>query len=233
MRFMINTFKSFTKLELGLWLSSSLVIIVSFLVLNTRDNLTLMASLLGATALILLSKGNVLGQILTVAFSIVYGIISYSYNYYGEMITYLGMTAPIAIISIITWLKNSFKGDITQVKIASLQKKEFCSMIAIGILVAVVFFFILKSLNTNRLILSTISIFTSFIASYLTMRRCRFYALAYAVNDIILIALWILATIDNIKYLPMIMCFAIFLCNDLYAFINWSRSKKLQSLSKA
>lgn len=32
-----------------------------------------------------------------VLFSLLYGIISYAFAYYGEMITYLGMTMPMAV----------------------------------------------------------------------------------------------------------------------------------------
>ncbi len=232
MRFFLNSIKSFTKLELVLWLSSIATIFLSFFMSNNKEFLTLSASLVGATALIFLSKGNVLGQILTIIFSILYSIISYNYNYYGEMITYLGMTMPIAIASVITWIKNSYQGNATQVTIASLGKNEYIFLFFLSILVTALFYFVLKVLRTNNLILSTISVFTSFIASYLTMRRCRFYALGYALNDVILITLWILASIENISYLPMILCFVIFLANDLYAFFNWSRNKKLQSQDK-
>ena len=81
----------------------------------------------------------------------------------------------------------------------------------------------MKYLNTNNLIISTISITTSFIASYLTMRRSRFYALAYAANDIVLIILWILASISSIEYISMVTCFIAFLANDIYGFINWTK----------
>ena len=89
--------------------------------------------------------------------------------------------------------------------------------------VTVLFYFILKYFNTSNLLISTLSITTSFIASYLTMRRSRFYALAYSLNDIVLIILWVLASIDNIEYISMVTCFIAFLINDIYGFINWTK----------
>jgi len=90
-------------------------------------------------------------------------------------------------------------------------------------IVTSVFYFILKALNTANLIFSTISVTTSFIASYLTYLRSPYYALAYAANDIVLIALWLLASIKDSSYVPMVFCFIMFLINDIYGYINWKK----------
>ena len=105
---MIKSVKNLNTLEKCLWLLSLIVVSASFLVAKERDYMTLTASLIGVTALIFLAKGDVLGQILTVIFSIFYSVISYKFKYFGEMITYMGMTAPIAVLSVITWIKNPY-----------------------------------------------------------------------------------------------------------------------------
>ena len=63
--------------------------------------------------------------------------------------------------------------------------------------------------------------------------RSPFYAVAYAANDIVLIILWVLASLENISYLPMVMCFAMFLLNDMYGFINWRKMSVRQKLESA
>lgn len=229
MKILFNSIKTFTKFELLLWICSIVGIVSSFFIAGNDEYMTLAASLTGATALIFVAKGNVIGQILTVIFSIMYGYISLKCRYFGEMITYLGMTAPIAAASIVTWLRHSYKGNKAEVKINSLSKKEYVVMCALGLLITSVFYFILKYFNTNNLILSTVSVFTSFLAAYLTMRRSELYALAYATNDIVLIGLWVLVALNNLNYLPMVICFVVFLINDLYGFLNWSRTKKIQA----
>lgn len=229
MKFLLNSTKSLSKLDKAIWVLSVTIITLSFILMNNNNYLTLIASIIGATALIFVAKGNVIGQFLTVVFSIFYGFISLSFNYYGEMITYLGMTTPIAIISIITWIKNPYENNKCEVKIKILKFKEYLFVLFIGLFITFVFYFILKYFNTTNLVLSTISIFTSFVASYLTMQRSEYYAIAYSLNDIILIALWILASINDITYFPMIICFVIFLINDLYGFINWSKTRRHQN----
>ena len=227
MKFLIDTLKTFTKFELALWLGSLALIISSFFLTGNDDYLVLTASLVGATALILVSKGNVAGQVLTVAFAVFYGIISFRSRYYGEMITYLGMSAPIAVASVVTWLRHSCKGK--DVKVNSLSPREYLGLFGAGLIVSFVFFFILRAFHTSRLLVSTVSVLTSFLASYLTMRRSAYYAVAYAANDVVLVALWILASLNEVRYLPMVICFLVFLANDLYGFFNWSRTGKRRS----
>lgn len=218
----IKDFKNLSKFELILWLMSLAVVSLSFLLAPDKDYLSLSASLIGVTALIFVSKGYVLGQILTVVFSVFYGIISFCFTYYGEMITYLFMTSPMAIIAAIEWYKNPYKKT-REVKIKKIDKRQIVQMIVLSVLVTVVFYFVLKAIGNANLIFSTISITTSFIASYLTYLRSPYYAIAYSFNDIVLIILWVMASIQNIAYVPMIFCFVMFLINDIYGFYNWKR----------
>ena len=221
-------FKSITFAEWLIWGISVTAITVCFFVFKNNQYLYLVGSLIGATALIFVSKGNPAGQLLTIVFSVFYGIISYSYKYYGEMITYLGMSAPIALWALISWLKNPYKGNKSEVKVNSLSRKEWCLFLTASVVIAAAFYFILQALNTANLIISTVSVFTSFTAAYLTARRSRFYAICYGLNDIVLIVMWGLASYQNISYLPMVLCFIAFFVLDAYGFINWSIMNKKQ-----
>ncbi len=219
----------FSKTELWLWLGSVFFIIASFCVFDRANYLTLTASVIGVTSLIYNAKGNPFGQLLMIIFSVLYGIISYTFAYYGEMITYLGMTAPMAFIALVTWLKNPYKGNKAEVKVNSIKRAEICLMLIFTAVVTYVFYYILKYFNTENLGLSTLSVTTSFIAAYLTFRRSPYFALAYAANDVVLIGLWVLASICDISYLSVIICFIVFLINDLYGFINWLKIQKRQN----
>lgn len=220
--------KYFSKTEIGLWSVSTLIILCAFFVFDRVNYLTLSASLIGVTSLIFNAKGNPIGQVLMVVFSIIYGVISYSYCYYGEMITYLGMTAPMAVIALIAWLRHPYNGNHSEVKVHHIKCREIWAMIILAVAVTVVFWFILRALATANLMLSTLSVTTSFLAVYLTFLRSEYFALAYAANDIVLIALWILATIEEISYFSVVICFIIFLANDIYGFCNWRRMKAQQ-----
>lgn len=221
----------FSKGELALWFTSSLLIVLFFLIFDRENYLTLAASLIGATSLIFNAKGNPFGQVLMILFSILYGVISYTFAYYGEMITYLGMTAPMSAFALVSWLKNPYNNDKSQVKVNSLKKKEILFLIPLTAAVTAVFYFILAAFNTNNLILSTVSVATSFLAVYLTARRSALYAIGYAANDVVLIAMWIKASLVDRSYISVVICFLMFLANDIYGFINWTRMKKKQERS--
>lgn len=95
--------------------------------------------------------------------------------------------------------------------------------------VTAAFYFILKALGTANLLPSTVSVTTSFLAVYLTFRRSPLYALGYAANDVVLIILWLLAARSDKGYLSVVVCFAVFLVNDIYGFLNWRRMEKKQA----
>ncbi len=224
---MLKLFKNLTKFERLLWISSLAIVSGAFIISKSNDVLTLIASLIGVTALIFVAKGYVIGQVLTVIFAVFYGIISFYFKYYGEMITYLAMTAPIAVVTVLSWIKHPYKKT-KEVRVNKLSFKLKTIMIISSIVTTTIFYFILKALNNNNLMFSTISITTSFLASYLTLFRSPYYALAYASNDIVLIILWVLASLENKSYIPMIICFIMFFINDMYGFINWKKMEKRQ-----
>ena len=222
---MLNYFSLTEKL---LWSFSVLAIIVSFLLFDKENYLTLIASIIGVTSLIFCAKGNPFGQILMVIFAIIYSIISYSFQYFGEMVTYLGMTLPMAIFSLIVWLKNPFKENHSEVSVNRITLRETIFMMILTSFVTFVFYYILDYFNTTNLIPSTISVATSFFAAYLTFRRNPYFALAYATNDIVLIVLWVLASLKEVSYISVVICFVVFLINDLYGFISWIKMQKRQ-----
>ena len=218
----------FSKGELTLWGSSTGLILISFFLFDRVNFMTLAASLIGTTSLIFNAKGNPIGQALMVVFSLLYGVISYTFSYFGEMITYLGMTGPMALFALISWLRNPFQGNHAEVAVNRLENKELVLMYVLTAVVTLGFYFILDHFNTANMIPSTLSVTTSFIAVYLTFRRSPYFALAYAANDVVLIVMWTLAAVEDISYLSVILCFVMLLVNDLYGFVSWKRMEKRQ-----
>lgn len=223
----LESFKQLNTFERILWAVSLVVVTASFLLAPQKDYLSLAASLIGVTALIFVAKGLVLGQLLTVIFSVFYGIISVVFGYYGEAITYLLMTAPMAMAAIISWIRHPFE-DSDEVEVAKLNKSTKIILAVLTAVVTVAFYFILGALGNKNLLISTLSVTTSFVAASLTFLRSPYYAIGYSLNDLVLIVLWIMAAISNPQYIPMIFCFVMFLANDLYGFIYWRRMEKRQ-----
>ena len=226
---MKNQFRvSLTRFEWALWMVSVAVVAGTYIGFQAGDALSLIASLIGVTALIFVAKGHVLGQLLTIVFAVFYGVISWELRYYGEVITYLCMTAPMALLALITWLRNPYK-DSAEVTVHRLTGRQWIVMLIAAAVMTAAFYFILRAVGNAALIVSTLSITTSFVASYLTAMRSPYYALAYAANDLVLIVLWVIAALADISNVPMVACFVMFFANDMYGFINWRRMEKRQA----
>lgn len=228
---MLSKLKYFSKAEWTLWISSVVLIVGTFVLFHQTDYLSLTASLIGATSLIFNAKGNPVGLVLGLAFCLLYGYISYTFAYYGEMLTYLGMTAPMSLYALICWLRHPSGAGRAEVKVGGITRREALFALALSIVVTTVFFFTLRAFHTANLLPSTISVTTSFLAVYLTARRSPLFAVAYAANDVVLIVLWSLATMQDPSYLSVVVCFVMFFVNDIYGFYNWSRMRRRQAAS--
>ena len=227
MDYLIKSFRDFTKLDIIIWTGSVTALIISFAASGGGDALTLIASLIGVTSLIFIAKGTVIGQFLMILFAVIYSIISFTFHYYGEMVTYMCMTAPSALITDIAWIKNPYSE--TQVAVGEVRWRGWLALVSATVAITIIFYFILAALDTPNLFFSTISVTTSFLAAGLMFLRSQYYATGYMANDLILVILWILASLEDISYLPMVVNFAIFFIDDLYGYISWSRMKKVQS----
>jgi nicotinamide mononucleotide transporter PnuC len=225
-----NKIKYFSRGELAVWLSSLFLIVASFCLFDRSNYFTFAASLIGVTALIFCAKGNPFGQVLMIIFCLFYAFISYTFSYYGEMITYLGMSVPMAVFALISWLRNPYEGNKSEVKVNRIKRGEIAFMLLLTAGVTIVFYFVLSLLGTANIFFSTFSVTTSFMAVYLTFRRSPFFALAYALNDIVLMVLWALASMADISYISVVVCFAVFLINDIYGFISWLKMGKRQGI---
>ncbi len=230
MKFSIReSFDQLSRFEWCLWIVSLVVVVGSFLLTPSPDYLTLTTSVIGVTALIFIAKGMLLGQVLTIIFSCFYGVVSFLYAYYGEVLTYVGMTAPMAVVALVSWARHPYK-ESAEVEVARITGRQVAWLTVFTVAVTTLFYFVLRVLGTANLVVSTISVTTSFVAVALTYLRSPWYALGYAANDVVLIVLWIMASIDNPSYVPMIFCFVMFLANDIYGFVNWRRMAHRQRM---
>ncbi len=235
MKKLISLFRQLTLFEWCLWLCSLFAISLSFVisgilhVFTLNNLLNMLGSLIGVTSLIFIAKGRVFGLYLMVIFCLFYGYVSLTFKYYGELATYIFMALPTTITSIVSWTKNPYEKGNGEVKISPLNKTKIIAISVLTAIITVLFYLILKYFNTANLIISTLSIATSLIAASLIVVRSPYYALGYALNDLVLISLWIFASVSDLSYLPMVICFITFSVNDTYGYVSWKTRAKLQN----
>lgn len=220
-------FASLTVFEWFLWLSSLVGVLVCTVLSPDFHFLSTIASLIGVTSLIFIAKGAWQGQILMIAFATLYGIVSFEQRYYGEMLTYLCMTLPMAVICLVSWFRHPYR-ETAEVQITALRPRHLVILLPLCGATSIGLYFLLKVLGTQNLLISTLSVSTSFFAASLTFLRTPYFALAYAVNDVVLITLWLLVAVREPAYFSVVVCFSVFLLNDLYSFYNWLKMQKRQ-----
>lgn len=188
---------------------------------------TLYTSLYLITAL-LMSKGKVECYFVGFVSVFFYGIISYNQGYYGELIITAFLTFPIMIIGIISWLRHQDKEEDTVI-ISSLSKKEISIALLSQLVLFWAYYFLLKVFNTDLLVISSLSVVTSVLASYFEARRSEWSLFCYIANDLVIITLWLIPILNGqTELISVLVGPMLLLINDIYGSYNWRRLKKAQ-----
>ena len=224
---MKKLFKDWSVFEIILLTTSPLIVLLVGIIFKS-DVLTMMTSIVGIICALLLAKGLILGQFFGIAIVILYSIVSYKNGFYGEMLIYLIIMLPMYIWGIIEWLKHK-NGETKSVEVNSIKWKEWLIIVLCSIVAFIGFYFLLKSLNTNELIVSTLSVVDNIFAVYLLARRSKYGFVSYIINDLILIVLWGIPIIQgNLLLLAMLINPIVNLVNDTYGVINWNKMQRKQ-----
>lgn len=230
MRKLKEYFSDWTKFELGFIATGLTASTLSSIIFNGNVVDTLYTSSYLITAL-LMAKGKVECYLVGFVSVFFYGIVSYNQGYYGELLITALLTFPIMIIGIRDWLKHQDK-DSDVVIINSLSKKEITIAFLSQVPLFWLYYFILKIFNTDQLVISSLSVVTSVLASYFEARRSELSLFCYIANDFVIIALWLIPIISgNTELIPVLVGPFLLLINDIYGSFNWSRMKRQQKNS--
>lgn len=222
--------KDWTKFE-KLFLAVGTFTAIILTILFNGQIVDLIYTLLYFWTALLLAKGKYACYIIGIISTFFYAYISYNNHYYGETIIAMCLTLPLMVVGLINWLKHQDKKKIVVIKEVS--KKEVVILTASQILMSFGYYFLLKIFNTDNLIISTISIAVSLIATYLAARRSEYGFMGFIINDIILIVLWSIPFIGgNINVITILLCPVLLLVNDIYGVYNWKKIRQRQTGKK-
>lgn len=232
-KIMKKLFKDWNLFEIIFMFASILVLTLCFAFSSDRNAFSFIVSIIGVVAVLMVAKGLTIAPIVNIVYCVIYSIMSIIECYYGEAIIYIFLMIPIYAMSIVSWLRNKNPDNESTVQIKAIKGKEYLYLGIATVVATVGFYFLLKVLNTSELIVSTLSLVSSAVASYLMLRRCSYYAVGFIVNDVILIILWGLAMINSgLGYLPTVISFVVFLVNDIYGLIHWKIEEKKQKIAQ-
>lgn len=222
--------KEWNRLE-KILLFGSIILVSIVAIIFKSDLLTTLCSIVGIITALLLAKGKKLGQLFGILITILYSIVSFKNKFYGEVIIYILLMLPMYIIGIISWLKYHNK-ETNTVNVNKINWKEWIWVSVISVVVFIGIYLLLKSFNTEELIVSTLSVVASLFAVYLQIRRSRFSFYFYVINDVILIILWGIPVITgDLLLIPMVFNPIINLINDIYGIFNWKKLEKRQKIN--
>ena len=225
MQYIYNYFKDWNLFE-KLYLFVGIVVGILTSIIFNGTIIDSLYTITYLTTAILMSKGKVESYFIGIIGVFFYGIVSYNQGYYGELLITIFLTFPMMIIGIISWLKHQDK-DEDVVIISSLSKKEI--VFASQLILFWVYYFLLKAFNTDLLMISSLSIVTSVLATYFEARRSELSLFCYVANDLILITLWMIPIINgDTSLISVLIGPMLLLVNDIYGSYNWKRLKDIQ-----
>ena len=221
--------KNWNWFEIVFLIVSYIVLTLCFALGTEKNTFSFIVSLVGVSSVMLVAKGLTIAPIVSIVYNILYAILSITQKYYGETIIYTVIMIPLSIISIVSWVKNKNGGKKEQVQVNKISKKEYLILSFVIVVVTFGFYFLLKALHTNELIVSTISLVAPVISAYLMLRRSSNYAICFIVSNVVLIVLWGLSVkTAGAGFLPTICSFVIFTILDVYGLIHWKKEEKRQ-----
>lgn len=215
--------KDWKSFEIALLLISVIAICVSTIICKSGI-LTCVTSLAGVLCALLQAKGKIISQWIGLAEVMLYSILSYQNDYYGEVIIYVLVVFPMYLYGVISWIthKNEETDTVNSNQIA---KQEWIMLSFGSIFGFVGLYYVLKYFDTSQLIVSSLSMVTSLLATYLIVRRSKFSFLFYVANDIILVILWGIPILQgDFSLMPILIEPVILLINDSYGWKNWNEN---------
>ncbi len=222
--------KNWNWFEIIFLIVSYIVLTLCFVLGTEKNTFSFIVSLVGVSSVMLVAKGLTIAPIVSIIYNILYATLSVTQKYYGETIIYTVIMIPLSIITLVSWVKNKNGGKGEQVQVNKISKKEYLILSLVIVVVTIGFYFLLKALHTNELIVSTISLVAPVISAYLMLRRSSYYAICFIVSNAVLIVLWGLSIkTAGAGFLPTICSFVIFTVLDVYGLIHWKQEEKRQN----
>lgn len=225
-----NYFKNWNLFEI-LFLIISISGAIVFAVLSNCWWIEWLTSITSLLFVLLIAKGKSEGYIFGFITTIFYCIVSFRYAYYGEIIISIFLTTPLNILGLMAWRKHFVKDTTNQkiVEIASVTKKEKIILFVSQAVLSVGYYFLLKAFNTEFLFISTLSVVTSLIGTYLLLRRCNLNWIFWIINASLLILLWgYIYYLNGFSSISMLWLCIMTFVNNIYGYINWLRLEKSQ-----
>lgn len=196
--------------------------------------LGLISTITGMVCNVLCAKGKVANYFFGIINVITYGYVAYSYGLYGEASLNWGFYFIANILGFYLWSKNAKKQeDIIlgeDVPVKRLSAKGWLLVVAIFIVGAIVYAYILNQFNAQQVRIDSMAVVLSVIAQTLLILRYSANWYLWIVVNTLSIVLWIVTLVQSggNDYIMLVMWSA-YLVNAIYGCYNWVKLNKLEN----
>jgi len=228
-----NYFRNWNKFERVL-LALAFTVPVTLGIIFQSSLLQIGASSITMIASLLFAKARIEGYLLSLIGMILFGMVAFDNRLFGEVGVLLFFGLPAMIAGFISWSKALKKGEDNKpakIQIRKTSSKEILILALICGIMGIGLYFLLAAINTNLLLLSTISVVCTVFGTILMVRRSHLGTFGFALNDISNIMLWLMIVLmGDSTAIVMIVQPILLLVNNTYGIFEWRKLFKIQAL---
>ena len=203
-----------------------LVLVILFIIINAlykHDSLiAIVSAVCGITYTFLAGKGLPKCYLFGLTGSCFDSFLSYQNALWGNLLLYAGYYVPMQIFGYFSWNKN-LKESKPEIKKIKLPLKELIILVSILLLLSLLVYFILYSLNDTHPVLDSITTVFSIGGMYLTVRRAIEQWVFWMGVTALSLFMWINVVINGAKAYSTVIMWAVYLILAVYFYYNWKR----------
>ncbi|SHH74577.1 nicotinamide mononucleotide transporter [Clostridium collagenovorans DSM 3089] len=229
---MIKCLKKWTTYDVSL-LFISVAIMLYFGVLWNDSMLSFITAIAGVIAAILCAKGMASNYGFKLLSIIIYVLISYNHQLYGEVIFNVVYYIPMIFIGMAKWKKNKIKGNNSYVQTRIMRSRQFNMLILLSMVAVIISYLILIEMGDKLALLDSITTILSLIAMYLEVERYAESWIIWIIVDLTSIMLWYAALVSiKSNNIVILIMWCSYLVNSIYGYINWKKLARKRGLVK-
>lgn len=187
---------------------------------SKSDVCGLIAAVTGIFYTLLAGKGKVSCYLFGIVNSLLYGLISFKFKLYGEVMLNLGWYFPMMFIGLFFWGKNLSGNQIIRKTKLGLKGKIICYLLTLaGICIYAI---ILKRMNDSQPWIDSATTVLSITAMILTVKRCADQWILWTIVNILSVWMWF----RNGESMAILFMWLVALANGLIFYFQWYKDIK-------
>ncbi|MBK2088663.1 nicotinamide mononucleotide transporter, partial [Francisella orientalis] len=216
------------------WLVSCIILTVVAASISGSSAFILIFSVISITNLILAAKGKVFNYILGLIAAVMYAVISYQNQVYGQLLLAVLFLCPIQFYGWYNWTRPKNTTKEKQIKIKKLTRVQFISILVFIAVVSTIYGYFVLHLYFGQnvgLVADAIVEVTSIIAFILTVLLFKEFWILWLAVDVLTISIWVDGILDSaitIAIIPVIITKIVALINAIYGYVIWRKNYNLQ-----